>query len=155
MSSASRPPVPLARLFAIAYRTMIDDLHQELGRRGWADVRPAYGFVLLAARDSTTSGALAQLLGMSKQAASKLVDAMVGADYLERSSADADGRRKLIRLTDRGQRLLLEVEAIYRDLEGVWAELIGPARVERLRADLTVVLTGADDRELPPIRPVW
>jgi hypothetical protein len=42
---------PLARLFAIAYRLLIDSLHERLQARGWTDVRPAYGFVLLAARD--------------------------------------------------------------------------------------------------------
>ena len=46
----------------------------------WHDVRPAYGFVLLAARDGPTSAtALAGLMGVSKQAASKLVDAMAAA----------------------------------------------------------------------------
>ena len=42
---------PLARLFAIAYRLLIDGLHDRLQAQGWTDVRPAYGFVLLAARD--------------------------------------------------------------------------------------------------------
>jgi len=39
--------LPLARLLAIAYRQLITDLNLELGRRGWTDVRPAYGFALL------------------------------------------------------------------------------------------------------------
>ena len=38
---------PLARLFAIAYRLLIDGLHERLRARGWTDVRPAFGFVLL------------------------------------------------------------------------------------------------------------
>ena len=38
---------PLARLFAIAYRQLIDGLHDRLQARGWTDVRPAFGFVLL------------------------------------------------------------------------------------------------------------
>jgi hypothetical protein len=59
-------PVPLARLFAMAYRDLIDGLHERLRQRGWHDVRPAYGFVLLAARDGPTSAtALAGLMGVS------------------------------------------------------------------------------------------
>jgi len=46
---------PLARLFAIAYRLLIDSLHDRLQAQGWTDVRPAYGFVLLAARDQPAS----------------------------------------------------------------------------------------------------
>ena len=48
-SPAGEPP--LARLFAIGYRLLIDQLHDRLRALGWTDVRPAYGFVLLAARD--------------------------------------------------------------------------------------------------------
>ena len=66
---------PLARLFAIAYRQLIGGLHDRLQAQGWTDVRPAFGFVLLAARDQPTSVTeLAALMGMTKQAASKLVE---------------------------------------------------------------------------------
>jgi hypothetical protein len=51
MPEAASGDPPLARLFAIAYRLLIDSLHERLQARGWTDVRPAYGFVLLAARD--------------------------------------------------------------------------------------------------------
>ena len=52
--------VPLARLFAMAYRYFIEELHERLRARGWTDLRPAYGFVLLAARrQPTTTTALA------------------------------------------------------------------------------------------------
>ena len=47
--------IPLARLFAMAYRDLIDGLHERLRARGWHDVRPAFGFVLLAARDESTT----------------------------------------------------------------------------------------------------
>ena len=75
-SSAEEPP--LARLFAIGYRMLIDGLHDRLRARGWSDVRPAFGFVLLAARDQPTSvSELAEVMGTTKQAASKLVETKV------------------------------------------------------------------------------
>ena len=78
---------PLARLFAVAYRSLIMDLHAELRTRGWRDVRPAYGFVLLALQSGpTTSGALSDLLGITKQATSKLVNGMLDAGYLTRTT---------------------------------------------------------------------
>lgn len=154
MSTGGRG-TPLARLFAVAYRSLIDDLHAELRRRGWTDVRPAYGFALLAARNRVTAGELAALMGMTKQAASKLVDSLAAGGYLERTGGDGDGRRKQIRLTPRGESLLIEVEEIYAELEARWAEIIGDERLDDLRGSLQAVLTGAGGRPLPPIRPPW
>jgi DNA-binding MarR family transcriptional regulator len=148
-------PPALARLFAIAYRSLIDGLHERLRARGWRDVRPAYGFVLLAARDGpTTSTALAALMGTTKQAASKLVDSMEHAGYVRRRAGTADARQRPVELTARGRRLLATVESIYAELEAGWADVIGTERVERLRADLVAVLAGADG-VLPPVRPTW
>ena len=156
MTTAEPGGPPLARLFAIAFRKLIDGLHDELRARGWDDVRPAFGFVLLAVREApTTSNALASLMGTSKQAASKLVDSMEAAGYVRRAADDYDGRRRPVHLTVRGEMLLDAVEQIYTELEGGWAERIGPTSVERLRRDLVRVLADPDDGELPPVRPTW
>jgi DNA-binding MarR family transcriptional regulator len=150
------PPPPLARLFAMAYRMLIDDLHEALRARGWTDVRPAFGFVLLAARSRpTTATELAALMGTTKQAASKLVDTMVAAGYVERTDAADDARQRAIELTLRGKALLATVEDVYVELERGWAAVIGEARVERLRQDLVRVLTERHGGELPPVRPTW
>ena len=91
--------IPLARLFAVAYRSLIDRLHEELRTRGWTDVRPSFGFVLLAVREEAiTATALATLLGTTKQATSKLLDAMDTAGYVQRTGAD-DGRQRPVELT--------------------------------------------------------
>jgi DNA-binding MarR family transcriptional regulator len=149
-------PPPLARLFAIAYRSLVDDLHERLRAQGWTDVRPAFGFVLLAARSGpTTSTELAILMGTTKQAASKLVDAMAAAGYVRRAACAGDARRRPVELTRRGEELLAAVEAIYVDLEAAWAATLGERRLERLRADLVKVLAGADGSSLPPVRPTW
>jgi len=147
---------PLARLFAIAYRQLIDGLHDRLRARGWTDVRPAFGFVLLAARDQPTSVTeLAALMGMTKQAASKLVDAMVSGGYVRRGADTQDGRHRPVSLTRRGEELLSAVEEIYGELEGQWAKVIGTSHVERMRRDLMQVLPDPGDGQLPPVRPPW
>ena len=155
----ARPPSddpPLARLFAIAYRLLIDGLHERLRARGWSDVRPAFGFVLLAARDEpTTSTELAALMGTTKQAASKLVDTMVATGYVRRAVGTDDARQRPIRLTPRGNQLLSAVEEIYVELEREWADIIGPAQLRQIRDDLLRVLTVAHHGELPPVRPTW
>lgn len=145
---------PLARLFSIAYRSLVDGLHEELRARGWDDVRPAYGFVLLATRDApTTVTGLTALLGTTKQATSKLVDNMEAAGYVRRVAADGDGRRRPVHLTGRGAELLATVEEIYGELESAWADAIGAKAVERLRRDLVEVLAATHGGQLPPVRP--
>ena len=146
------PPVPMARLLVIAYGQMIDSLHERLREAGWSDVRPAHGFVLLATRDRpTTTTELAKVLSVSKQAVSKLLDAMDAGGYVERESSDADGRVKTVVLAERGRRLLAAVEAIYADLEWEWAHVIGRDSVEQLRSWLTEVVTVNHAGSLPPV----
>ena len=119
-------------------------------------MRPAFGFVFLATRDGPVSlGDVAELLGVTKQAASKLVDSMQAAGYAERVADPDDARGRRVRLTARGRRALDAVEQIYRALETEWAALIGPRRLESLRRDLTHVLQARNDGELPPVRPTW
>jgi DNA-binding MarR family transcriptional regulator len=147
--------VPLARLFAMAYRLLVDGLHERLPERGWTDVRPAFGFVLLALRPGPTAlRDLPAVLGTSKQAVSKLVEAMVAAGYVERAGDPADARAKLVQLSARGRALLAEVEDIWRDLEEGWARTLGGARLAGLREDLTSALRAAYGGELPAVRAV-
>ena len=135
---------------------LVDDLHDRLRAQGWTDVRPAFGFALLAARDQPTSVTeLATLMGMTKQAASKLVEAMVAAGYAQRETGASDGRQRPVRLTPRGHQLLHSVEQIYSQLEQQWAGVIGASHVQRMRRDLVRVVSQANGGELPPIRPPW
>ena len=151
----SEAPVPLARLFAMAYRMLVDDLHQRLAERGWAGVRPAFGFVLLALRAGPVSlRELPAVLGTSKQAVSKLVDAMVAAGFVERAADPADSRAKRVQLSARGRALLADVEQIWAELERGWAEVLGERRLGDLRADVTAVLRATHGGTLPEVRTV-
>ena len=138
----------------MAYRLLIDDLHRELAARGWTDVREAFGFVLLALRGGPSSlRELVATLGTSKQAVSKLVDAMVGVGLVERVADPHDARAKDLQLTGRGRALLVDVEEIYGELEAGWAHTLGPAGVGDLRRELETVVRAAHGGALPPVRP--
>jgi DNA-binding MarR family transcriptional regulator len=142
-------------LFAIGYRSLIDGLHERLTDRGWSNVRENYGFVLLAARGpGIQASEIAALMGVSKQAASKLVEAMERAGYLHRAPHAEDQRAKLVTLTTLGDELLEAVEDIYAELEQEWVALLDRDRVNALRADLTTVLRATHGGRLPPIRPL-
>ncbi|MBD0415731.1 MarR family winged helix-turn-helix transcriptional regulator [Oryzicola mucosus] len=138
----------------MSYRLLIDGMHQRLREEGWHDVRPAYGFVLLATRDrSTTSVELASLLGVTKQAASKILDPMDAAGYVRRSVDPEDARVKIVELAPRGWELLAAVECIYAELEAEWGAAIGVAAVELMRKHLTEIVLAANGGEFPAIRP--
>jgi DNA-binding MarR family transcriptional regulator len=78
--------------------------------------------VLLAARDQpATATGLASLTGTTKQAASKLVEAMAASGYVERQTGAPDSRQRPVHLTPRGKELLRAVEQIYAELEQEWA----------------------------------
>jgi DNA-binding MarR family transcriptional regulator len=96
---------------------------------------------------------LAALLGITKQAASKLVDAMVSGGYVRRGADPKDGRQRRVSLTSRGEELLSTVERIYGELEDRWAEVIGASHVHRMRRDLMRVLSNPSGGQLPPVRP--
>jgi DNA-binding MarR family transcriptional regulator len=154
VTAAADPELPLARLMAMAYRQLITDLHAKLADRGYTDVRSAYGFVLLAVRSAPTTGAdVAELLGMTKQAASKLIDAMELGGYVERQPHGEDARAKAIAITARGRKFLATAEGIYRELEADWAGIIGEKRLETMRRDLRLVVEASHGGVLPPVRP--
>lgn len=149
----TEPEVPLARLFAMAYRLLVDALHERLAARGWTDVRSAYGFVLLALRNGPAPlRDLPAALGTSKQAVSKLVEGMVADGYVERAVDPDDSRGKRVALTPRGRALLAAVEDIYRELESGWADVLGLERLAGLRHDLATALRAAHGGSLPTVR---
>ncbi|MFH8597439.1 MarR family winged helix-turn-helix transcriptional regulator [Streptomyces rimosus] len=138
---SSDPPgfeLPL-RLF-LAFRVLIDDLHDELARQGHPDVRPMHGFVFQAiGPHGTTAADLGRRLGVSKQAAGKTIDTLERLGYVERGTDPHDARRKIVRLTDRGTDCLALSARIFDRLRAGWAQTLGEDRLHALEADLRSV----------------
>ena len=91
-------------------------------------------------------------MGTSKQATSKLIDAMLLADLVQRV-ATTNRRQRPVEITDRGLRLLAAVELIYQEIEAEWAAILGPAKLRALRTSLTTVLVSANGGQMPAVRP--
>ncbi len=70
---------------------------------------------------------------MTKQAAGELVDDLVELGYVERMPDPADGRAKMIRLTERGAAAQRIGFGLFGELEQRWAERFGAERVDELR----------------------
>ena len=144
MAESPPPGFELPLLLFAGFRSLIDDLHAELAARGHPDVRPAYGFAMQAiGLRGATASEIGRRLGVSKQAAGKTVDRLEALGYVERVDDQADGRRKLIRLTPRGLDSLRQAAEIFDDLRARWVRTLGAARVAELETSLRTMVPAA------------
>jgi DNA-binding MarR family transcriptional regulator len=148
--------VPLVRLLSMAVTVALESLHEDLARAGHPNLRPAHGYALHAVSTGVdTASRLAPLLGMSKQGAAKLLQTLVDEDYVEVGSASGDARRKPVVLTRRGRAAVEASVAIQHDIEERWAGVVGPQKMQTLRATLRQAVLAESDGTLPPVRPAW
>jgi DNA-binding MarR family transcriptional regulator len=75
-------------------------------------------------------------LGMSKQAASQLIDTLVLREYLDRRVDPDDRRRMGVRLTDRGRRAAVAIHTAIGVIEAELARLISADELRGLRVGL-------------------
>ncbi len=84
----STPNYDLAFLLLLGSRTVIDYLHKHMAALGYDDVRPAHGFAFQRiAPNGATGNELAEFLGITKQAASEMVDYLEQRGYVVRNFA--------------------------------------------------------------------
>ncbi|MCX4432769.1 MULTISPECIES: MarR family winged helix-turn-helix transcriptional regulator [Streptomyces] len=114
------------------------------------EVRPAHGFAFVRlAPDGATVTDLATHLGMTKQAASQLVDELVRKGYAERRPYPGDARARLVVLTERGWACTRAAEEAAADVVRAWAEVLGEGEVRVLCDRLMRIAPYG------PIRPAW
>lgn len=80
--------------------------------------------------------ALAERLGVSKQALNYLLGELERLGYLERAPDPDDLRSRRIALTERGRGVIPVIRATVAEVERDWAALVGVERFEELRATL-------------------
>ena len=147
MSSKRTYGFELPLLLFSGFRSIIDELHAELARRGHPDMRPAHGFALQAiGLGGATATEAGRRLGISKQAAGKTVERLAELGYVERSGDDADRRRKLVRLTPRGVEALTFSAMIFEDIHARWAAELGIERLDSVEGALREMVPGESFR---------
>jgi DNA-binding MarR family transcriptional regulator len=138
-----------AALLAVAGE-LTQRIHEGVVARGFEGMRPAHGFAFARlAPDGATVTDLAAHLGVTKQAASQLVDELVRKGYVERRPHPVDARARLVVLTDlggAGPRAAAEAAA---DAVRAWGELLGESEMRALRDRLLRIAPYG------PIRPSW
>jgi len=135
--SSDAPGFELPLRLFLAFRVIVDELHAELAREGHPELRPMHGFVFQAiGPHGTTAVELGRRLGVSKQAAGKMVESLERAGYVERGADPRDARRKIVRLTARGTDSLVRSAAIFDRIRDDWARSLGAGRLGALEDDL-------------------
>ena len=133
----------LPMLLFAGFRSIIDELHAELARRGHPDLRPAHGFALQAiGLGGATAAEASRRLGISKQAAGKTIDRLEDLGYVHRYGDESDRRRKLARLTPRGIAALAMSAMIFNDIRSRWEGALGVGRLSDMEASLRTMVPG-------------
>ena len=139
----------LAILVVAANRCLTDRLGDAVAEAGGAAMRPSFGFVIRAvAAEQPTVTRLGELLGVTKQAASRLADDMVALGYLERHADPEDRRRVQLRLSRTGERIRARARRESGAIEDELRERFGADAVGHMRdllADFVVRHGGGDE----------
>ncbi|MET9684442.1 MarR family winged helix-turn-helix transcriptional regulator [Streptomyces coeruleorubidus] len=138
-----------AALLAVA-GGLTQRINEGVVARGFEGVRPAHGFAFARlAPDGATVTDLAAHLGVTKQAASQLVDEMVRKGYVERRPHPEDARARLVVLTGRGWECTRAAEEAAAEAVREWADMLGEGQVRALGEQLSRIAPRG------PIRPAW
>ena len=129
--------VELALLLLGGFEAMTGEVHAGLASRGHPGVRPGHEFALNAIdAGASTASELGRALGVSKQAAAKTLAVLEQMGYVQREAHPADGRRQLIRVTDRGREMTALGAALFEDVRNRWADQVGMQALTALETHL-------------------
>jgi DNA-binding MarR family transcriptional regulator len=127
-----------------SYRKLVDAAVLELQARGYEDVRPSLHYAMSAIDLGAESASeLGRALSVTKQAAAKTIAILMERGWVAIEDDAADRRRKRIRVTDLGHRVMREGESIFDDLRQAWADQLGQDDLARLEAQLTAFVGDA------------
>jgi DNA-binding MarR family transcriptional regulator len=138
-----------ATLLAVAGE-LTQRINEGVVARGFEGVRPAHGFAFARlAPDGATATELAAHLGVTKQAASQLVDEIVRKGFAERRPHPGDARARLVVLTERGWACTRAAEEAAAEVVRGWAGVLGESEVRVLWEQLWRIAPYG------PVRPTW
>lgn len=126
----------LATLMFVSYRAMDERVRLAMREAGY-DVTVAQSRIAQRIADEGTRlTELADRAQVTKQTASLLVAALEREGLVERVPDPADGRARLIRLSERGREAGERAKAVVMGVEREWAEHLGPELAGHLREAL-------------------
>lgn len=142
-------------LLALARRRWIHEMAARLAEEGHGGYRRADALVLRRLRRGPVPvGQLAGALGVSRQAARKVVDGLERRGYATTERDGADARRLNVVLTAEGEAYATAVVAAVRSLNGDFEAHVDPKKMAAAREVLEEILARyAPGRPLGPVAP--
>lgn len=133
--------IDVATLAWLAGAAANETLLRAVRRASHAKVRNAHGYVFQHLLGGPrTVGGLAELLGVTQQAASKVVLELQELGYVERRTDETDKRVRRIALTRRGMRVVESGRAARAALENRLLERVGRTVLDDARQALVALL---------------
>ena len=112
---------------------MLGGLHED----GFTDLNAAHLPLLrYPGPENRRPSELASEARVTRQAMNYLLGELERLGYLTRREDPEDRRSKRVHLTDRGQAVVRTIRRTVREIEGEWAQELGPARFRELLIDL-------------------
>src|SRR6478735_8119052 len=141
MPSARRPgPSDIPALLRGARGGYGNTIAASLGAAGFEDLPRNGPFVLAGMTEGDVAAVdIVRGLGVSRQAASQLIDTLVVRGYLTRDVNADDRRRMDIMLTERGRAAAATIGAAIERVDGELADMLAPSELAGLRAGLTAL----------------
>ena len=121
---------------------------QEVQARGHIFTPPMTQLIVNLPVDGLGMSELAARLRLTLQRTGQVVAQLEEAGYVQRVPDEHDGRAKRVVFTERGRKLVDDIDEVDRALTDELAKLLGKKRFERLCQDLEALdqaVTGDDD----------
>jgi DNA-binding MarR family transcriptional regulator len=131
----------LGFLLAKASQRWNELLYAHFSERGYGEVRPAYGSILLPLfeEDGLRIGELGRRARLAKQTMTTMIRLMERDGLVLREPDPDDGRATRVRLTERAHRFRPVAEKVLSELDGLVTRALGATRSQRLARDLEEV----------------
>ncbi|GIE77386.1 MarR family transcriptional regulator [Actinoplanes philippinensis] len=127
----------LALLLLGSYRNLVDEVVDELARRGFPDARPSHEYAMRAIQaGADNASALGRSLAITKQAAAKTIAALTERGYVTTEASPLDARRRQVHLTEHGLALMRAGAAIFDEVRARWEQRLGAGELARLEEQL-------------------
>ena len=141
---AHRETVFLRLLIRVSQLETIQ-LVERLHAQGHGPVQRAHIAVLANIHtEGTRLVELARRLGVTRQAASQIVQQIEQKGFLQRSADPEDGRAVLVRHTPAGRALLVDALTLMDEIEAGYAELVGIRTMDQMKRALREIAEAVD-----------
>jgi DNA-binding MarR family transcriptional regulator len=146
------PEPDLGMLLAACCQRMVRNVLGELATVGYAHLTPSQSLTVLFIGDGLdTVTQLADRLGMTTQAISKICATLHTEGLLGRVANAADARVRHLELTAEGRRAVEAMRAAGAAAERAWVDLVGADTLDVVRGALAAFALAPDSTSASPI----